>query len=88
VVCGCSDGISATAGGLRHVVSGAGAYEGWEGGGEMEIKYDRGSDTKGNETFKGNHHPDSDDGPQGTVQWGRSAPCSSHFLRACSEQFT
>jgi hypothetical protein len=42
-----------TQSGLWHVVSGTGAYEGWEGGGEMEITYDRGSDTKGNETFKG-----------------------------------
>jgi hypothetical protein len=35
------------------VLSGTGAFEGLQGQGRMEIKYERGSDTKGSETFTG-----------------------------------
>jgi hypothetical protein len=35
------------------VLSGTGAFEGLHGSGQMETKYERGSDTKGRETFTG-----------------------------------
>jgi hypothetical protein len=35
------------------VLSGTGAFEGLEGSGQMETKYERGSHTKGRETFTG-----------------------------------
>jgi hypothetical protein len=35
------------------VLSGSGAFEGLQGSGQMEMKYERGSDTKGRETFTG-----------------------------------
>lgn len=60
----CSDGslrIDLTTGtgaageqaGTWKIVSGTGAYEGWQGSGQMEVKLKRGSDTKASETFTG-----------------------------------
>jgi hypothetical protein len=61
----CSDGslrIGLTTGtgaageqaGTWKIISGTGAYEGWQGSGQMEVKLKRGSDTKASETFTGN----------------------------------
>jgi hypothetical protein len=60
----CSDGslrIGLTTGtgaageqaGTWKIISGTGAYEGWQGSGQMEVKLKRGSDTKASETFTG-----------------------------------
>jgi hypothetical protein len=60
----CSDGslrIGLTTGtgaageqaGTWKITSGTGAYEGWQGSGQMEVKLKRGSDTKASETFTG-----------------------------------
>ena len=42
-----------TQAGPWQVVSGTGAFEGLRGGGQMEIKYERGNSSEGRETFTG-----------------------------------
>jgi len=60
----CSDGtlrmgfspqtpVGNTQSGPWTIVSGTGAYEGWQGSGKMEAKYDRDDDTKARERYTG-----------------------------------